>query len=106
MTTPADRTRANASARLERSDLFCRPPEEIDQASVDPFAGYLMHMDPNTNVFVDMTGVTFCNSAALNLFVAARARFVEGGGSLRVRKGSAMFLRLIDIGGLKDLLAA
>jgi anti-anti-sigma factor len=65
--------------------------------AVEPF------MAPQQTVVLDLTEVTFADSALLNALVQARGAMDEVGGSLLLRNPSVLTRRLLTISELSDL---
>lgn len=62
-------------------------------------------LEQSTSVIVDVAGVHFIDSSGLSALVWGHRRAQEAGGSLRIRRPSAMLRRLLDITALDQLLA-
>ena len=54
-------------------------------------------------VELDLTGVTFIDSAALQVFVSVSAALGERGGSLLITAASPLVTRILAVTGLDDL---
>ncbi|WP_371614333.1 STAS domain-containing protein [Streptomyces sp. NBC_00454] len=50
-------------------------------------------------IVVDLSGLTFCDSAGLNVLLRARLQAVESGRTLRLAAPNAQMLRLLEITG-------
>ncbi|MFD6892812.1 STAS domain-containing protein [Streptomyces sp. NPDC059957] len=55
------------------------------------------------DIVVDLSGLTFCDSAGLNLLLRARLQAVESGRTLRLAAPNAQMLRLLEITGALSL---
>ena len=75
---------------------------EVDFASAPELAGVLAELD-QLRVTVDLSGVTFLDSAGLNTLVQAREQIRKRGGTLTVQGASPMVRKTFEITGLHDL---
>ncbi|MCX4775908.1 STAS domain-containing protein [Streptomyces sp. NBC_01264] len=80
---------------------------EMDISRVDEVRTLLLEAvtraDGPTDVVVDLSGLTFCDSAGLNLLLRARLLAAESGHTLRLAAPSAQMLRLLEITGTLPL---
>lgn len=80
---------------------------EMDISRVDEVRALLLEAVTRTggptDIVVDLSGLTFCDSAGLNLLLRARMQAVESGHTLRLTAPSAQMLRLLDITGVLPL---
>ncbi|MCJ0869765.1 STAS domain-containing protein [Streptomyces sp. AP-93] len=76
---------------------------EMDISRVDEVRALLLEavtrVGGPADIVVDLSGLTFCDSAGLNLLLRARLQAVESGHSLRLAAPSAQMLRLLEITG-------
>jgi stage II sporulation protein AA (anti-sigma F factor antagonist) len=75
---------------------------EIDANSVLDLRAPLDHLDCETHVFVDMTGVRFMDSTGLNVLLAQHMRMDDSGGSIHVCNPSEAVRRVFEVTGLCD----
>lgn len=73
---------------------------QIDSHTSAALAEALSRMDPDTSVSVDLSAVTFVDSAGLRVIIRAHRRQASGGGDLWLVKPSEPVKRLLDITGL------
>ncbi|MDD9375443.1 STAS domain-containing protein [Streptomyces sp. ZAF1911] len=76
---------------------------EMDISRVDEVRALLLEAMTRTggraDIVVDLSGLTFCDSAGLNLLLRARLQAKESGRTLRLAAPSAQMLRLLEITG-------
>ncbi|MFE9561513.1 STAS domain-containing protein [Streptomyces sp. NPDC006487] len=76
---------------------------EIDLSRVDEVRALLLEavtrLGGPADIVVDLSGLTFCYSAGLNLLLQARLQARECGHTLRLAAPSAQMLRLLEITG-------
>ncbi|MFB6517130.1 STAS domain-containing protein [Streptomyces sp. NPDC056401] len=76
---------------------------EMDISRVDEVRALLLEAMTRTggraDIVVDLSGLTFCDSAGLNLLLRARLQTEESGRTLRLAAPSAQMLRLLEITG-------
>lgn len=76
---------------------------EMDISRVDEVRALLLEAMTRTggraDIVVDLSGLTFCDSAGLNLLLRARLQVMESGRTLRLAAPSAQMLRLLEITG-------
>lgn len=80
------------------------PRGELDLAAVPELRTRLAaaHRD-GARIVLDLRGVTFLDSAALSVVLAADRRLAASGGSLRLEHASPAVRRVLRICGLADL---
>lgn len=74
---------------------------EVDMASAPQLADCLNHY-PNTNVIVDLSGVTLLDSSGINVLVHAYKRLRATGRSLQTTGEHDIVLRVLEVSGLAD----
>lgn len=76
---------------------------EMDISRVDEVRALLLEAVTRTDgpaaVVVDLSDLTFCDSAGLNLLLRARLQAEESGHTLRLAAPGAQMLRLLEITG-------
>ncbi|WP_327308641.1 STAS domain-containing protein [Streptomyces sp. NBC_01298] len=76
---------------------------EMDISRVDEVRAQLLEAVTRaggpTDIVVDLSELTFCDSAGLNLLLRARLQAVESGRTLRLAAPNAQMLRLLEITG-------
>ena len=77
---------------------------EIDLDTSDEFGLALVGVAPTGRVDVDLTGVSYIDSAGLRSLLTARTDLEERGAQLRVVSASTIVTRLFEIAGVADLL--
>lgn len=77
-------------------------PSEIDVLTGPAFHAQIMAPAAQSDVVINMAGVTFCDSVGVRAIVNGLQRFTAGGGSFRLRDPSPVVLRLLEISGLSD----
>lgn len=82
-------------------DLDMHHAEEVRATLLGAIAG----APPATEVIVDLTYSSFCDSSGLNALLAARRRATESGHSLRLGSPSHQMLRLMEITDTAGLFA-
>ncbi|MFJ7265436.1 STAS domain-containing protein [Streptomyces sp. NPDC099050] len=74
---------------------------EMDISRVDEVRALLLEAVTRaggpTDIVVDLSGLSFCDSAGLNLLLRARLQAEESGHTLRLAAPSAQMLRLLEI---------
>ena len=95
---------ARRRARLDREDFHCTAPAVLDMETADEFGLLISSVDANSNLIVNMSGTTFCDSSGLRVLVDAHERIASWGGSLTVKDPPPMFERLIAICALEDVI--
>lgn len=96
--------------KIERSDqpgwAIISPSGEIDLATVGQLEDSLATLsDGNTDVAVDLTGVTFMDSTGLRALLAANQSLSESGRRLALVVAGGPVDRLLDISGVGQTLA-
>lgn len=80
---------------------------EMDLGRVDEVRALLLEAATRpggpADIVVDLGGLTFCDSAGLNLLLRARLQAVASGRTLRLAAPSAQMLRLLEITGTLPL---
>lgn len=91
-----------ALAVVEDDDGTLKVSGELDAFSVPTLASVLEQRDgaASGSVVLDMSGVTFVDSSALQALIEFHQRFGEKGGALVIASPSAALVRLLDISGL------
>jgi anti-sigma B factor antagonist len=56
-----------------------------------------------TYVALDLSGLTFCDSAGLGVFVSARSKLLEHGGDLVLMRPTKNVERVLQVSGLRHL---
>lgn len=78
---------------------------DIDLATSPSLQGALAKaLEQSSSIVVDVAGVHFIDSSGLSTLVWGHRGAQEAGGSLRIRRPSAMLRRLLDITALDQLL--
>jgi anti-sigma B factor antagonist len=75
---------------------------EFDMQNRDELAAVLSRA--NGSVILDMSDVTFFDSSAIGIVVAARNRLASVGGTLTVRNPQEPIRRVLEITGLADFI--
>lgn len=78
---------------------------DLDHDSAPGLRGQLEDSasDGVTQVNLDLSGVTFIDSAALQVFVSAAAELSKRGGALTITAASPLVTRILGVTGLEDL---
>ncbi|MFD9722308.1 STAS domain-containing protein [Streptomyces sp. NPDC059072] len=103
-----DETRGNG-IRVEvlENAVAIRPTGEIDietaPALLLALTDALAHASPAKPVAVDCSGLTFCDSSALNALLTARRTAQETGTVIRLAAPRPQLQRLLDITGARSL---
>lgn len=86
-----------------RQTAVVRLSGEMDLGRVDEVRALLLEavtrVGGPADIVVDLSGLTFCDSAGLNLLLRARLQAVESGHALRLAAPNAQMLRLLEITG-------
>ena len=91
-----------ASRRLE-SGVVLVVTGEIDLATVPTVERELLHAEESHDVVaIDLSKVSFIDSAGVHMIVAANRRLRERGGRLLIVQGPAQVSRLFELTGLSD----
>jgi anti-anti-sigma factor len=78
---------------------------EIDMATCERLRDAIEpHLGPQQTIILDLSGVTFMDSASLGVLVQARGTLTADGGSLFLRNPSVAAHRLLSLTGLEHLL--
>lgn len=98
-----DREVDPAGAVLIRLDgeLDLRSAPHLRAAMVEVFADH--PPDGTPEVVIDLSGLSYADSAGLSMLVAAHKRADGGGGAVRLRSPSRSLRRLLEISGLDQL---
>jgi anti-anti-sigma factor len=78
--------------------------EELDGCGAVAFAEELAGFDPRGHIIIDLSAVTFCDSAGARSVRNARVRHVAAGGSLQVTGASSIVRWVLDHCGAADVL--
>jgi anti-sigma B factor antagonist len=80
-------------------------PAEVDMSNSERLHEQLLAVigEGATDMVVDMSGTTFCDSSGIHALLRARKRVVSQGGRLHVVASSRSVLRLFDLLGLSTL---
>jgi anti-sigma B factor antagonist len=80
---------------------------EIDISNCDQvFAVIEPELGSDTSVLVDLSELTYMDSACLNVLLRAHRRQSEEGGTLAIRRPSLVAVRLLTVTGLEHLIDA
>jgi anti-sigma B factor antagonist len=79
---------------------------ELDLSSVPQLRSCLSDLvnRGDTNLLLDLSEVTFCDSTALGVFVGAHRRVVASGGHIEFHKPPASLRNLLVVSGLDQIL--
>jgi anti-sigma B factor antagonist len=79
---------------------------ELDLASVSQLRSCLTDLvgRGDVDVVVDLSGVTFCDSTALGVFVGAHRRVAAAGGKIEFRQPPPSLRNLLVVSGLDQIL--
>ena len=77
--------------------------DQLDAASAALVAGQLGALDPASDVVVDLSEVSFCDSSGLKVLVTAQQRHAGAGGSLRLDRPNHLLRRLLSVCGLDTM---
>ena len=78
---------------------------EIDSATAPQLSAQLADLDPTTDVLLDFSDVSFCDSTGIRVLLAALKSQMAGGGSLRLVNVNAAVARVFEMTGLRNLIA-
>jgi anti-anti-sigma factor len=95
------------SAEHRGDILVLRVAGELDMSSAPDL---LHHVDDaleagDARVLVDLSGLSFCDSAGLNAFIRGDRRCVRAGGWLRLTAARGHVARVLDVSGVGEVLA-
>jgi anti-sigma B factor antagonist len=77
---------------------------EIDDHSAPTLRAALDGLEPDEQVMVDMSDVTFMDSAGLSVLAVQATRMGPRGGQLHINRASRFVRRVVSIAGLTDIL--
>lgn len=96
--------RTSVHAQPDQSTVVRAPGDELDIASVAELRSRLAGaFRPGAEIVLDMRGVTFMDSSALSIVLAADRRLAASGGRLRLAHVSSEVRRVLRICGLGGL---
>jgi anti-sigma B factor antagonist len=90
--------------RDDGDSVVVRPTGEIDVATIDTFAGYLLPRCTG-RVRVDMAAVRYCGAAGVRVLWQANERSRRHGHQLVLLDPPAAILRVLDLLGLRQAFA-
>jgi anti-sigma B factor antagonist len=80
-------------------DVVCRPIGEVDSFSVSKFRQALAEMASSRKLVIDLSGVTFVDSAGLGALVGGIRRTRDHGGQVAVACSRPVLVRLLETTG-------
>jgi anti-sigma B factor antagonist len=80
-------------------EVVCRPVGEVDSFSVSQFRQALAEMALSRKLVIDLSGVTFVDSAGLGALVGGIRRTRDHGGQVAVACSRPVLLRLLETTG-------
>lgn len=91
-------------SRLAEGVVVVALSGDVDVFSVPRLRSALLDLVGIVDVVLDMTGVAFCDSSALRVFVDAQRRASAGGRTLEITHPSTSVRNLFDVSGLRGVL--
>jgi anti-anti-sigma factor len=90
--------------RMQR--LVVRVAGELDLGTSDRFTSTVCDMvesEPNTDVVIDMSGVTFLDSSGIKALLSVRRGVQSRSGALTITSPQPLVLRVLEVAGLATL---
>lgn len=75
---------------------------ELDTHTSPQLESRLAEIDGDSEVAIDLAGVSFISSAGLSVILNAKRRLDESGGSVRVENPTPAVARMIELSGLSE----
>ena len=88
--------------RLARDYMVVLPPAELDATTLPAFSARLLDQEPNVDLVIEMSSVSYCGAAGVGVLVAVRNRLEAAGGSLTLRRPTPLLRRVLEICGELD----
>jgi anti-anti-sigma factor len=78
---------------------------ELDLATAGELSDALQaqHQRGRAAILLDLSSLSFCDSAGLRVFVKARRQAEEDGGSFAIASPTAIVRRVLEVSGLADV---
>jgi anti-sigma B factor antagonist len=102
LTSSASNRSESIRRRLDRQYLVVVPPDELDELTAPDFADRLAAVEENTDIVVDLRGVTFCGSKGLSVLLNAAREAAERDCTLTLSYPTRQFDRLLAACALED----
>jgi len=76
------------------------PPQQMDRLTTVGFQTAVLAYDPNHTIIIDMTDVSFCDSAGVAALLSIATHASHGSSDVYLRRPSALIIRLLEDAGV------